>query len=262
MAAAELMLGAGIGILRTLPTPDAETVRALRRTALALGVDWAAGEEPGAVLARVDPSEPRSAAFIEQSASLLRGASYLAFDGQPPAAAAAAHAGIGAPYAHVTAPLRRLVDRFGSELCLAISAGAAPPEWVRAALPTLAANMAASDRLAHEVDRAVIDATEVFLLAERVGEEFDAVVLSAGKTSATIALDSPAVRAKCDLAPGSELPVGQRVRVVLSSVDPATRQSRFALAGLASSPSRVTSLPSANGKGGDTIRSGEASQPR
>ena len=42
-----------------------------------------------------------------------------------------------APYAHVTAPLRRLVDRFGTEVCLALAAGAEPAPELRAALPEL-----------------------------------------------------------------------------------------------------------------------------
>ncbi|MEK8226128.1 hypothetical protein NKG05_08695 [Oerskovia sp. M15] len=46
-----------------------------------------------------------------------------------------AHAAIAAEYAHVTAPLRRLVDRYGTEICLALSAGDEVPAWVRDALP-------------------------------------------------------------------------------------------------------------------------------
>ena len=43
-------------------------------------------------------------------------------------------AALAAPYAHCTAPLRRLVDRAVSEACLAIAAGADPPGWLEAAL--------------------------------------------------------------------------------------------------------------------------------
>ncbi len=54
------------------------------------------------------------------------GASYEAFGGtgqEPGVPDDAAHAAIGAEYAHVTAPLRRLVDRYGTEVCLALCAG-------------------------------------------------------------------------------------------------------------------------------------------
>ena len=42
-------------------------------------------------------------------------------------------AAVAYPYAHVTAPLRRLVDRFGVVGCEALSRGAEVPEWVREA---------------------------------------------------------------------------------------------------------------------------------
>ena len=58
---------------------------------------------------------------------LLRGADYVWLDEAP----AEVHAGIGGFYAHVTAPLRRLIDRFATEVCLALSGGYEVPEWVR-----------------------------------------------------------------------------------------------------------------------------------
>ena len=45
-------------------------------------------------------------------------------------------------HAHVTAPLRRLVDRFGLELCYAVLNARAVPEWVRAGLALLPEQMA------------------------------------------------------------------------------------------------------------------------
>ena len=86
-------------------------------------------------------------------------------------------AAIAAPYAHVTAPLRRLVDRFGLALCAAVSAGTEVPAWVREALPSLPELMETSDRRAGGVERATTDAVEAASLADRVGEEFAAVVV-------------------------------------------------------------------------------------
>ena len=83
---------------------------------------------------------PHALALRRAATTLLRGAGYTrvrpAAGAAPPADAG--HGGIGAPYAHVTAPLRRLVDRFGTEVCLAVTAGAELPEWLRAALPDAA----------------------------------------------------------------------------------------------------------------------------
>jgi exoribonuclease R len=222
MAAARLMLDAGVGVLRTVPPPDAATVESLRGAARALGVSWPPDAAPGDVLAGLDRSDPRALALIDHAAALLRGAAYTPFDGAPPEQRQ--HGGIGAPYAHVTAPLRRLVDRFGSEVCLAAAAGEEVPDWCRSALTSLPALMQRADRLAHEADRAVVDATEAWLLHDRVGEVFDVLVIDAAASSGTVVLDEPAVRARCD---GAGLPVGGRIRARLAEADVAARRVRF-----------------------------------
>jgi exoribonuclease R len=220
--AARLMLDAGVGLLRTLPAPRAEDVAALRRLAPALGVDWPVGAEPGDVISALDGATPGQAAFLEHAAVLLRGAAYTPLSGPPPADPL--HHAVGLPYAHVTAPIRRLVDRFGSEVCVALGAGAEVPEWARAALPELPELMTAGGRLAGALDRAVVDATEAWLLAGQEGRQFPAVVLDAGKDKGTVVLDAPAVRASCT---GADLPVGERIRVRLEVADQAERLVRF-----------------------------------
>jgi exoribonuclease R len=224
--AARLMLDGGVGLLRTLPPAPAADVDRLRTVARALGVPWPDGAAPGAVVGALDPAVPRDAAFLQEAARLLRGAGYTPFDGTPPAEPG--HAGIGAPYAHVTAPLRRLVDRFGSEVCLALAAGRAPDDGIRAALPSLPAAMNASDRRARDVERAVVDATEAWLLRDRVGEVFPAVVVDAGDDTATVVLDGLAVRGRCD---GAALAPGSRVDVVLTEADVPSRTVRFRAGG-------------------------------
>src|SRR3954464_14613111 len=155
----------------------------------------AARSPPGDVIAALHPARPRHASFLDAAAALLRGAAYTAFEGPPPAQPG--HGGVGAPYAHVTAPLRRLVDRFGTEVCLALSAGREPAPDLRAALPDLPALMAASDKRTREVERAVLDATEAWVLHGRDGEEFSAVVVDAQDGRGTVLLDDPAVRGRC-----------------------------------------------------------------
>ncbi len=183
MCAAQLMLAAGVGILRTLPAADpGGGVRDARRSAAARRA-LAAGCDRGRVLAGVDRGTPDGMALLRAASRLLRGAGYEAFDGAPPTRTE--HAAIGAPYAHVTAPLRRLVDRFGTEVCLAVSAGAEVPAWVREALPSLTGTMAASDSLAASVHRSCVDRTEATVLAPRVGERFQVVVLRAARIPGT-----------------------------------------------------------------------------
>ncbi len=221
--AARLMLDGGLGLLRTLPAPRAEDVAALRRLAPALGVPWPAGAEPGDVISALDGATPGQAAFLEHAAVLLRGAAYTSFDGTPPADPL--HHAVGVPYAHVTAPIRRLVDRFGSEVCVALVAGARVPDWARSALPELPALMTAGGRLAGALERAVVDATEVWLLAGQEGRDFPAVVLDAGRDKGTIVLADPAVRATCT---GADLPVGEPITARLEVADQDKRLVRFA----------------------------------
>lgn len=223
MCAAQLMLTARVGLLRTVPHPGHDAVARLRRAAHALHVPWPDGAAPGDVLAAVDRTDPRHVAFIDHAAALLRGASYTFFDGTVPTDPF--HAGIGAPYAQVTAPLRRLADRFATEICLCVHAGTDIPPWVRTALPALPELMQTADTRAHTVERAVVDMTEAWLLHDRIGETFSAIVIDANDHSGTIVLDDPPVRAHCD---GHQLSVGDRITVRLTVADVGARQVRFA----------------------------------
>ena len=71
--------------------------------------------------------------MVVASTTLLRGAGYATFDGQLPEQPE--HAALASTYAHVTAPLRRLVDRYGLEICAALCAGDEVPQWVVDGLP-------------------------------------------------------------------------------------------------------------------------------
>jgi exoribonuclease R len=209
MAAATLMLERGVGVLRTLPAADAKQLERLRRVAAALDVPW--GDEPvGELIRRLDPLRPREAALIEEAATLLRGAGYLAFDGTAPADAL--HAGVAAPYAHVTAPLRRLVDRYATAVCLGDEV---------TGLEALPAEMAAGARAAGAVERACVDLVEALVLAPLVGERFPATIIDRNE----VQLAEPAVRARCD---GDGLEPGVELTVRLVEADPARRHVRFA----------------------------------
>ena len=210
MAAASLMLERGAGLLRTLPAAASEQQERLRRVAAALEIAWPADEPVGDLIRRLDPRRPRDAALLEEAATLLRGAGYVAFDGAPPADAG--HAGVAAPYSHVTAPLRRLADRYATLLCL----GAAAP-----GLETVPAEMAAGGRAAGAVERACVDLVEALVLAPSVGERFPATVVDRNE----VQLTEPAVRARCDC---DGIEPGQELVVRLVEADPARRQVRFA----------------------------------
>jgi exoribonuclease R len=124
----------------------------------------------------------------------------------------------------VTAPLRRLADRYTTEVCLAVHDGRSVPDWTRAALPKLPAVMAASGRVDSAAERGAIDLAEAVLLHDRVGERFAAAVLEVHQDAGSVALDDPPVRARCE---GADLPLGGRVRVRLAVADPAQRRVLF-----------------------------------
>jgi exoribonuclease R len=225
-AAAELMLGAHVGVLRTLPKADEGAVARLRRTATALGVDWPATVDYAELVRTLDPAAPTHAAFLAESTVLLRGSGYAAFDGEPPPEPR--HSGVGAPYAHATAPLRRLVDRYVGEACVAISAGAAVPDWVRAALPDLPETMERSNGRAQQYEAGILSIVEAAVLQHRVGQVFGAVVVEVDGDGdgGTVQLTDPAVTARCV---GDGLPLGERVDVRLVLADVGARQVRFEL---------------------------------
>ena len=222
MAAARLMLDARVGLLRTMPPPAVDVVASLRRSAVALGVTWPPDASYQQVVRGLDASVPAQAAVLRLASVLFRGAGYVAFDGAPPTQDV--HSAVAAPYAHATAPLRRLADRYVSECSLAACADRPVPDWVRAALPTLPRVMAEADQRAHAADRAVIDIAEALVLECRLGDVFRGVVVEATAGRGEIQLMDPAVRARLL---GDGLQLGAVIDARLTTCDVARRRVEF-----------------------------------
>ncbi len=229
MCAGTIMAEAGIGLLRTLPPADPEAVEDLRAAAKALGVEWPDGVAVGRFLAGLPGDRPSTLAIQSAASGLMRGANYLALDGSDEARAIPddkkQHAAIAGLYAHVTAPLRRLGDRFATEVCLAVTAGREVPDWVMRALPTLPKILRSADALGATADRAGIDLAEAVILGDRVGERFDAVVMSAAteRKPAQVFIADPPVVAGCE----GDLRPGTRLEVELAAADEVTRTVGF-----------------------------------
>lgn len=229
MAAADLMIYAEVGLLRTLPPPPPRAISRLRRTAQALHIAWPEAMPYPAFVRTLNPVKPTHAAMLDACTGLLRGAGYVAFEGGVPEQPL--HAAIAEEYAHATAPLRRLADRYVGEICVAICADRPVPDWVRSSLRDLPATMKESDRRAAAFDRAVLDLVEAGVLAGSVGETFTGVVVDTDDRdprSGTVVIADPAIEAPVRAT--SALPLGDTVQVRLEAADPARRTVRFALA--------------------------------
>lgn len=221
IAAAEIMLESGWGLLRTLPPADDEARDKLRRQAKALGVGWADDESYGDVVARLDTTRGPDAAFAVQATRLFRGAGYLPLmpGTNDRRADEKIHAAIASPYAHVTAPLRRLGDRYATECALAAVAGQDPPDWTTAALSDLPSTIQSASSRAGNLERAVVDYVEALLLSREIGSTFRAVVVDHRKDGSQVQFIEPAVVGTVD----GELPLGEEIEVRVDAADPATR---------------------------------------
>lgn len=233
MAAARIMLEGGVGVLRTMPAPDEEALAEFRSRVAALGAPWTDEQDYGAYLRTVDPATPQGLAVLHAATALFRGADYSAFDAAaddpelrtPPEDPE--QAALAAPYAHTTAPLRRLVDRFVLIVCHALVQGAEVPADVRAALPELPSLMADSGRRASQADRAAVDLVEAAELTAHVGEELEGtVVRRRGEDSVDVQLIAPPAYLS---VPGAAEP-GDAVRVHIDAVDVATGEITASLA--------------------------------
>lgn len=227
MCAGPIMAGADVGFLRTLPAASGAAVAELRRAADSLDVPWPAEFTPGQFLATLAPDAPSTLALMTAGSRLMRGAGYRSLPPEEPVEGAALiHAGVGGLYAHVTAPLRRLADRFATEVCLSVTAGEPVPDWVREALPGLGKVMRSADSTGSAANRRSIDLAEAVVLADQVGSRFPATVMRSAteKRAAEIFVTEPAIIAPCADAPDA----GQRCVVEVIAAEAAAGAVSFA----------------------------------
>ena len=228
MAAADIMLAGDVGILRTLPAPDQAAIAQLRRTAANLKLAWPPERSYPAFIDALDPSDPAQVAMLVACTRVLRGAGYTSFRGTPPPQPM--QSALAADYTHATAPLRRLVDRYAGEVCVALCAGKPTPDWALERLEVLPDAMRRADHAAGQFEHATIDLLEAVVLSSRVGETFPALVTSrvdGDARSGMVMIQQPAVETRIDAA--RDLPLGERVAVRLAESDPARRRVRFEL---------------------------------
>lgn len=222
MVAGTMMVQAGHGLLRTLAPATEDSEAMFRFEAGALGYDLPADTPIGEFLQSVDPNVPTGMAIQREAQKLLRGSGYVSIA----AGGTEVHNGVGGFYAHVTAPLRRLVDRFAAEHCLAIAGGYEVPAWVLDTEEAVLESMKRTSQLASQVDNACLDLTEATVLQPWVGQNFSGVVLSSeeDRSTARLFIVDPPVFARCQGAPQA----GTRRKFTLVTADPVARTVQFA----------------------------------
>ena len=220
LAIADALQAHRTGLFRVMDEPGKKAVKRLRHTAKAFDIEWPPNVSLSDLEKSLDARDPRQAAFMLAIRRAGQGAAYVAFrDGVTPW-----HSAMAATYAHATAPLRRLADRYVVRAALAIANGAPVPPVVEEAFANLPPAMARADTLGGQVERAVIDLAETAMLNGRVGTIFPAVVTDVDERGARIQLcEFPVVARleKPDAEPGQELDIR------LDAVDVRQRQLRF-----------------------------------
>jgi len=220
LAIAEVMLAHRTGLFRVMAEPDERSACRLRHTAKALGLMWAKHETLKEFEEGLNASDPRHAAFMSAVRRAGPGASYAPYqEGVIPW-----HSAMAATYAHATAPLRRLADRYVIEATLQIMSGQAVSGELSAAFQKLPQVMARAEGKAGQVERAVLDLAEAVILEGREGSRFGAVVTDVDERGTRIQLSAPSVVARID---GKGALPGDAIFVELMSVDMLHRQVKF-----------------------------------
>lgn len=220
LAIADLLHAHGTGLFRVMAEPDERAVDRLRHAAAGLGLQWPAAVPLSEFERSLDPADPSHAAFMLAVRRSSPGATYAPFrPSQRPW-----HAAVAATYAHATAPLRRLADRYVVNTTLDVVAGRPVPSAATDAFERLPPVMARADALASRIERAAIDLAEAVILQGREGESFAAIVTEVDDRGARIQLCDLPVAARV-AAEGAE--AGDRLRVELVEADPESRTITF-----------------------------------
>lgn len=221
LAVADALLAAHTGLFRVMAAPSEKDVARLRQTAVAFGLDWPAMAPLAQLEKTLDPNDGRQAAFMLAIRRAGGGASYVPW--QPDVIPW--HAPMAATYAHATAPLRRLADRYVVRAALAVANGQAVPEAVAQAFPKLPEVMARADSQGGQIDRAVIDLAEAVMLQGHEGESYAAIVTDVDDRGNRIQLCDLPIVARVD---GGKARPGDHVRVRLVAAAPHDRSVSFA----------------------------------
>lgn len=198
MVAAQLMREHQRGLLRVLDAPRPEKVNALQLAARALGVAWPEHFSYAQFVRSLDPAKPLHAVMLQQAAKVNGAARYVSLTGSPATLATDApniHAALAAHYAHVTAPLRRLADRYVLDLLVALKPGEKISDPLIEPLEKLPQVMMQAEARARQLETAIVDFAEAQLLSDQAGKTFAAVIVGLKAEGLSIQITDPPIRA-------------------------------------------------------------------
>ena len=248
ISAAQVMIAHEAGLLRTLDPPREDKLRMLRLAAQALHVNWPDRMRYDEFVRSLNPHDPIHSVMLQQAARVNGGARYLMFEGKVPKHST--HAAIASTYAHVTAPLRRLADRYALDLLVELSNGNQPSSELLDALHALPQVMNESETRSHKLETAIVDFAEARLMQDHQGEKFSALVIGLREDSVVVQIADPPLRTKLPFnvfgdenaaqlsqdgatlrVNRTEIILGQTLLLSLVEADPMTRTLTFTLAG-------------------------------
>lgn len=260
MAAAHMMREHQRGLLRVLDAPRPEKVNALQLAARALVVAWPEHFSYAQFVRSLDPTKPLHAVMLQQAAKMNGAARYVSLTGSSATLTtdnSNIHAALAAHYAHVTAPLRRLADRYVLDLLVALNAGEKISDALTAPLEKLPQVMMQAEARARQLETAIVDFAEAQLLSDQVSKIFTAVIVGLKAEGLSIQITDPPIRAFIPVSalnghdtsrtsrifPGTVLSedktvlrigekkfsLGQTVTIQLQSADPRKRTLDFLL---------------------------------
>jgi exoribonuclease-2 len=226
---ADLMIAANTATARFLSGKGFPSLRRFlesprrwdRIEALAASHGTALPTEPDAVALQRFLTQRRDAdpaGFADLSLKLVKMLGAGAYVAAQPDGQDVGHFGLAASnYAHSTAPNRRYPDLVTQRLVKAALAGQ-PPPYDFASLQAIAQHCTEQESHANAVERQVLKAAATFLLQDRIGDTFDAIVTGAAAKGTFVRIAQPLLEGR--LVRGFEdADVGDALRVRLVALD-------------------------------------------